>query len=76
MKHAVCTTAWIFLLLQPAVWAGGKIDFARDIRPILADTCFQRHGPDADSREADLRLDTREALFGDLSMPNPCASRS
>src|SRR5436190_1010116 len=37
-----------------------KIEFNRDIRPILSDTCFHCHGPDAKARKAGLRLDIRE----------------
>ncbi|MHB8955329.1 MAG: PSD1 and planctomycete cytochrome C domain-containing protein [Pirellulaceae bacterium] len=37
-----------------------KVDFNRDVRPILADNCFFCHGPDPNHREADLRLDVRE----------------
>jgi len=34
--------------------------YSRDVRPILAEHCFTCHGPDADKREAGLRLDTLE----------------
>jgi hypothetical protein len=38
----------------------GKVDFTRDIRPILANNCLLCHGPDAKARKGDLRLDVRE----------------
>lgn len=37
-----------------------RIDFNRSIRPIFSDTCFACHGPDAQARMADLRLDTKD----------------
>lgn len=42
-----------------------QIRFNRDIRPILAETCFHCHGPDPGSRKAKLRLDREDGFFGD-----------
>lgn len=38
----------------------GKVEYNRDVRPILSDNCFSCHGNDPGHRKAKLRLDVRE----------------
>ena len=43
-----------------------EVDYNFDVVPILAQHCFNCHGPDPASRKAELALHTREGLFGEL----------
>lgn len=49
-------------LLTAAIQGQGQaqVRFNRDIRPIMAETCFRCHGPDKSSRMAGMRLDLRD----------------
>lgn len=43
-----------------------RIDFSRDISPILSDKCFACHGPDAPNNKSELRFDTEAHALADL----------
>jgi Protein of unknown function (DUF1553)/Protein of unknown function (DUF1549)/Concanavalin A-like lectin/glucanases superfamily/Planctomycete cytochrome C len=60
-----CTLSLFVCAFGPVVARGDtKLEFNRDIRPILADNCFACHGPDSAARKAGLRLDQRDVAIG------------
>src|SRR6058998_1817293 len=71
MASRPCLWRWltpVWLVALAAHAADGrtppsKLEFNRDIRPILSENCFRCHGPDKNQRKAKLRLDVREVAL-------------
>ncbi|MGK0187999.1 MAG: hypothetical protein ACI9R3_003791 [Verrucomicrobiales bacterium] len=57
LTHVLLFTAFGVVFVSPAV---AEVRFSREILPLLSENCFQCHGPDANHRKADLRLDIEE----------------
>ena len=73
MKASLVLPA-LALLLPLRLPAAERVDFNRDIRPILTENCTYCHGPDANHRKADLRLDVREeAISAGALIPGDAA---
>lgn len=78
VKFLVLAAAWALCgvaVRQPSPLAAqtvsppvssSRIDFSRDIRPILADKCFACHGPDAPNNRSPLRFDSEAHAMADL----------
>lgn len=50
---------------SPNSGGDGKVDYQREVRPILAQHCFQCHGPDEAARKGKLRLDLKGDAFAE-----------
>lgn len=50
-----------------------NVNYSRDIQPVFANHCYACHGPDAESRQADLRLDVRDVAVKEAIVPGKAA---
>ena len=56
-------TLVLFQTVSATFCPAQTVDFARDVRPILSDTCYHCHGPDKENQQAELRLDLKSSLY-------------
>jgi len=70
----VAAAVALFTFEQPS-HTQTKIDFNRDIRPILSDKCFACHGPDASAKKIKLRLDSEPAALTAIAPGKPEESK-
>ncbi len=58
-RHAVASSALLCALSAVGHAADEPVSFAKDVYPLLAESCLPCHGPDSKARKARLRLDLR-----------------
>ncbi|MFN9446562.1 MAG: DUF1553 domain-containing protein [Pirellulaceae bacterium] len=78
MLPRVLLAAWFIVFTGTTLQVSGQlVDYARDVAPILTNHCWSCHGPDPTARQADLRLDLRDAAIAAQAIlpEQPDASR-
>ena len=70
----LASITFVFALAWGTTATADELVFNRDVRPILSETCFHCHGPDAATRKADLRLDEKESTFSVIKPGDPDSS--
>jgi len=68
IRYLIFSVAMLLLVTAGRLRAAGP-DFAREVRPILAQYCFKCHGPDDKTRKARLRLDRPVSLDRGVLIP-------
>ena len=61
-----CVALLLFVLFGLHSADAQRIDFNRDVRPILSNNCLLCHGPDDSGRQAGLRLDRIDSATAEL----------
>src|SRR5450432_1575951 len=64
--RAWCLLAALLLATGASALAAASdepLSYNRDVRPIIAETCFKCHGPDKANRKAKFRLDDRDSAL-------------
>jgi hypothetical protein len=77
LAHTLGAVPFLMLVVAGAARAADSppaVRFSRDVLPILAENCFNCHGPDEKARKAKLRLDTREGALAVLKPHNGAES--
>ena len=59
----IAASLFLAATLRLEAAAAARIEFNRDIRPIITENCFACHGPDKNQRKGKLRLDDRDVAL-------------